>query len=125
MNSEADVINLLKLEASKRGGRLWRNNVGATYTQQGNFLRYGLANESSNQNKIIKSGDLIGIERVLITPEMVGTYLGQFWSVEGKTESWRFNPKDERSHAQLAWINLINSLGGKAYFSNGKSIINP
>ena len=53
-SSEAAVQSAIRSEASKRGARLWRNNVGATYTPEGSFIRYGLANDSSNVNKVIK-----------------------------------------------------------------------
>lgn len=114
--SEAALQQVIKLEASKKGLRLWRNNVGATYTQNGSFIRYGLANDSTHVNKKIKSADLIGIRPVVITQEMVGAVIGQFVSREIKRSNWRFNSHDERDVAQLAWANLILSLGGDACF---------
>lgn len=119
MLSEAQVLNLVKLEAARKGIRLWRNNVGATYTLDGSFLRYGLANESTQVNKVIKSADLIGLRPVLITPEMVGTTIGQFVSREIKKTNWRYRGT-EREAAQRAWIELINSVGGDADFATGE-----
>lgn len=120
---EKDVQQLVKLEASKKGARLWRNNIGATYDNKGNFIRYGLANESEAQNRIIKASDLIGIKPVVITQDMVGQTIGQFLCREIKHGNWLFNIKDERIRAQLAWINLIKSLGGDAKFTNGEESI--
>lgn len=114
---EGAVQNLIKLEASQKGCRLWRNNVGALYTQDGSFLRYGLANESSSINKKIKSADLIGIKPIKITKEMIGITIGQFISREVKKENWSYRGTEDEK-AQLAWIELINSLGGDACFAN-------
>lgn len=115
--SEADISNLVRLEASKVGARLWRNNVGAAYMQDGSFLRYGLANESKNINAVLKSSDLIGIRPVLIEPEHVGTLIGQFIAREVKRPTWTYKGSG-REKSQLNFINLINSLGGDACFTN-------
>lgn len=106
---EIELKRLIQLEASGKGMRLWRNNVGADFTDDGRFVRYGLANESKAMNQKIKSADLIGIKPVIITPDMIGMKLGIFLSREIK------RPKLHVVHAgQLAWMDLINSLGGDA-----------
>ncbi len=120
--SEAALQNLVKLEASNKGCRLWRNNVGAAYMKDGSFIRYGLANDSATLNREIKSADLIGIRPVLITPDMVGTILGQFLSREIKASGWKYTGTD-REKAQLAWAELILSLGGDAAFAVGEGTI--
>ncbi len=117
--SEAEVLNIVKLEAAKKNIHLWRNNVGAVHTDDGRFLRYGLANESFATNKIIKSGDLIGIRPVLITPDLIGVTIGQFVSRETKNSAWKYSAT-EREKAQLAWAVLINKLGGDAAFATGE-----
>lgn len=120
--NEASVQNVIRLEASRKGARLWRNNVGATYTREGAFLRYGLANDSANVNREIKSADLIGIKPVLITQEMVGMVIGQFVSREIKASNWRYSG-NERERAQLQWAELILSLGGDACFAVGEGTL--
>lgn len=119
MMSESAISNEIRLEASQLGIRLWRNNVGATYTPAGQFIRFGLANDSAQLNKAIKSADLIGIRPILITPAHVGLTIGQFISREVKNAGWNYTGT-ERERAQLAWAELINSLGGNACFATGR-----
>lgn len=120
--SEVGVQSLIRIEATKKGCRLWRNNVGAAYMKDGSFLRYGLANDSAALNKQIKSADLIGIRPVVITASMIGSTIGQFISREVKSSKWRYTGND-REKAQLAWINLIISFGGDACFANSEGTL--
>jgi hypothetical protein len=114
--SEAGVQSEVRLEAAAIPGlMLWRNNVGAAITEEGQHVRYGLANDSKRLNTVIKSADLIGIYRRLITPHMVGLYFGQFVSREIKPANWRYSG-NPREVAQLKWAELIASHGGDASF---------
>ena len=114
-DSESAVQSRVRLEAARKGARLWRNNLGAYRTPEGSFVRYGLANDSAQVNRLIKSADLIGIKPVKITDGMVGLTIGQFLSREVKRSAWRYS-NSEKEKAQLAWIELIVSLGGDAGF---------
>jgi hypothetical protein len=120
--SEAGVTSLIRLEASRKGCRLWRNNVGATYTDKGDFLRYGLANDSKKTNAEFKSADLIGIRPVTVTLRHVGRIIGQFVSREVKAGNWRYSGT-QREVAQLRWAQLIMSLGGDACFVNSEGTL--
>ena len=119
MSNETDAQNLVRLAASAAGTRLWRNNVGGGVRQDGTFLRWGLANDSTQMNKQIKSGDLIGIRPVLVMPGDVGRVIGQFVSREVKRPGWKFRGT-EREMAQQRWIDLVRSLGGDAAFTTGE-----
>jgi hypothetical protein len=116
--SEAAVQAQVRLEASRKGVLLWRNNVGALKDERGVMVRYGLANTSKGENKVLKSADLIGVRPVLIGPQHVGQLLGQFVSREVKEKGWTYSGT-EREQAQLAWANLILSCGGDASFCTG------
>ena len=120
MKSEAAILNDLRLEASEQGARLWRNNVGATMTNTGSYIRFGLANDSMAVNQAIKSADLIGIKPIIITEEHIGKQLGVFLSREVKKPGWQYTG-NARERAQLAWIDLINFLGGDARFVTGRA----
>jgi hypothetical protein len=120
--SEAAVQSQVRLEASRKGGRLWRNNVGAGYSDDGTFMRWGLANDSARVNAIVKSADLIGLRPVLITREHVGTFIGQFVSREIKAAGWQYRGTD-REVAQLNWATIVNTLGGDASFATGEGTL--
>lgn len=117
--TETDIQALIRLEATRKGMRLWRNNVGVLLDRNGRPVRYGLANDSAQLNHVLKSSDLIGIRPVVVTSVMVGTTIGQFVAREIKTGNWIY--KDgEREKAQQAFIDLINSMGGDAAFCTGE-----
>lgn len=112
--SESNVQSRVRLEASKVGVKLFRNNVGAGMLANGSFVRWGLANDSKKLNESVKSADLIGIRPVLIQPDMVGEVFGRFISRECKREGWRFNPADPHDCAQVRWAAFVNVNGGDA-----------
>ena len=116
--SEAAVQAAVRLEAARKGVRLFRNNVGALVDSRGVPVRYGLANDSKQLNEVMKSADLIGWRPLLIGPQHVGTVVGQFVSREVKAEGWHYTGAD-REPAQLAWAQLVTSGGGDAAFCTG------
>lgn len=120
--SESRQQSLVRLEAPKHRVWLTRNNVGVLLDANGRPVRFGLANESPAQNKVTKSGDLIGIREVLISERDVGRVIGQFVSIEMKHEGWKFNPNDKHEAAQLNWCNFVNAKGGRATFATGPEI---
>ncbi len=125
--SEAAVDSVLVLEAARLDIPLWRNNCGALRDEHGRLVRYGLANSSKDENKLIASADRIGIRRRLITPQMVGTHIGQFVSRETKKVGWVWTGGDtregQREEAQLRWAQLILSYGGDAGFCTGEGTL--
>lgn len=118
--SEGHVQSAVRLEAAyNKDLILFRNNVGALLDERGVPVRYGLANESKAQNKIIKSSDLIGIRRVMIGPWHVGRTLGQFVAREVKHGTWQWGEDLSREVPQKAFLDLVLSYGGDAAFAAG------
>lgn len=115
--SEDAVQSRVRLEASYKGLRLWRNNVGALPDATGRVVRYGLCNESKRMNDLIKSSDLIGVRPRIITPDDVGTMIGQFVAREVKAENWKYKGTPHEV-AQMNFIDMVNAYGGDAKFAN-------
>lgn len=114
---EVDMQSLVRIETSKMGWRLWRNNIGAGELANGDFIRWGLCNESRAMNKNLKSSDLVGIRPVQITEAHVGETIGQFCGIEIKKGDWMYSG-DEHEQAQNRWMMLVRKLGGYAKFVN-------
>lgn len=116
MSSEIAVQQHARLTMARMGCQVWRNNSGAYQDEHGNFIRYGLANESKQENALIKSSDLIGITPTLITQAMVGYSLGVFTALEIKPSNWHMRPGDKRALAQAKFHDIVRAACGYAGF---------
>ena len=114
MVSETEIQQQIRLESGRRGTPLLRNNSGATFDQSGRMIRFGLGNDSAKINKVFKSSDLIGIWPRLITTDMVGQTIGQFFAVEVKRPGYA---RDERFKAQENFAEWVRRHGGLAYIA--------
>lgn len=112
--NETERSKFVQLKACMHNARLWRNNVGVAITKNA-IIRFGLCNSSKQENQQMKSADLIGIQKMLIKPEHVGSYIGRFISREIKT------PRNinKVNAAQFRWMNFINLMGGDAKITIG------
>ena len=120
--SEAAVQAAVRLEAARKGVRLFRNNVGALVDSRGVPVRYGLANDSKQVNEVMKSADLIGWRPLLIGPQHMGTVVAQFVSRECKRPGWHYTG-DAHEEAQLNWAQLVTAAGGDASFCTGEGTL--
>ena len=121
-HSEAGATSRVRLEASKAGVWLTRNNVGALKDERGVPVRYGLANESKEQNKNFKSSDLIGIRPVVIGAEHFGLTLGVFVAREMKAPGWVYKG-GKHEQGQLNFLNFVAAKGGDAAFCTGEGTL--
>lgn len=119
MKDESTVSQEIQIQAPHQQCILERNNSGACMDDTGRLVRYGLGNVSKKRTAQIASSDLIGITKIVVTPEMVGQTLGIFTAVEVKKELW--NPEKKftaREKAQQAYITWVKAMGGFAGFAN-------
>lgn len=101
MNAETELQQRIRLAlGTQRDLRLFRNQVGQLPDPRtGRPVQFGLARGSA---------DLIGWRTVIITPEMVGTRVAVFTSLEVKTPTGRLTP------AQHNWLGAVRLAGGIA-----------
>lgn len=107
MKSEAEILQLILLEAPKLDIHLMRNNSGAFKDADGRLVRFGLGNSSSRVNETLKSSDLIGFSKIN----------GCFVAIEVKKENWKRDFKDDREQAQSNFMTFVRACGGKAGFA--------
>ncbi len=99
MSSERLILNQTRLLCGRLPhATLWRNEVG-TAKHENRVVRYGLC---------VGSADLIGIRELTITPELVGSTVGQFVALELKTPTGRLSAE------QRQFIALVQRRGGLA-----------
>lgn len=113
---EVATTSHIRLDAAQQGVLLLRNNSGAYKDEYGHFIRYGLGSFIPEKDKKASS-DYIGIAPTLITPEMVGHYIGVFTAVEMKPDDWRFLPSDKRALYQKNFHDMVIQNGGFAGFA--------
>lgn len=104
--SESKTLHDCLLEASRRGWRLFRNQVGIYHLADGRSLSSGLCKGSS---------DLIGWRSVTITPDMVGQRIAQFIAVETKSEIGKATPEQEN------FLRVVRESGGHAVLAKKPS----
>lgn len=97
--SEQRIQQEIRIACSTGDTRLWRNNTGTLRDANGRPVQFGLCKGSA---------DLIGWKRVTITPEMVGTTVAVFLSIEVKTPTGRLRPEQQQ------WLNAVQAAGGIA-----------
>jgi hypothetical protein len=97
--SEQSIQQHIRLTCSTGATRLFRNNTGTLRDQHGRPVSFGLARGSA---------DLIGWTIRTVTPEMVGTQVAVFTSIEVKTPTGRLRPEQQQ------WLDAVQAAGGIA-----------
>lgn len=95
---ETEIQNKIRLLLSQQGFIIFRNNVGAWKHPNGQWIKYGLCEGSS---------DLIGWRSLIITPDMVGKQIAQFVAIETKRPK-----KSKISQSQSHFIHVVQKSGG-------------
>jgi len=100
-NAETDLQQRIRLALGTRSdARIFRNQVGSLPDPRtGRLVTFGLARGSA---------DLIGWRTITITPDMIGTQLAVFTSIEVKTPTGRLTPE------QRNWLHVVDRNGGIA-----------
>lgn len=110
--SETDQQRLIQLALSTELSRIWRNTNGEAWHGWDFSIRGGRLVSGAARRISCGLGpgtsDLIGIQSVRITQEMIGQLIGVFVAIEVKAE--RKGLTDE----QRRYIETINDLGGRA-----------
>jgi hypothetical protein len=108
---QLQALILSKL-GSREDIRFFRNTVGFGYTGplvEWRQSRVILANARKTTFGLCPgSADLIGLQKLVITPDMVGQTIGRFISVEVKSE------RGTLSDEQKNWLKMVQNMGGYA-----------
>jgi hypothetical protein len=97
--SEQRIQQEIRLAISHGDIKVFRNNTGTLRDQHGRPVQFGLCKGSA---------DLIGWRTVTVTPEMVGTQVAVFLSIEVKTPTGRLRPEQQQ------WLDAVQAAGGIA-----------
>jgi hypothetical protein len=97
--SEQTIQQEIRIACSNGDTRLFRNNTGTLRDANGRPVQFGLCKGS---------GDLIGWKRVTVTPEMVGSTVAVFLSIEVKTATGRLRLEQQQ------WLDAVQAAGGIA-----------
>ena len=97
--SEQQIQQHIRIACGTGDTRLFRNNTGTLRDANGRAVQFGLCKGSA---------DLIGWKRVTITPDMVGSTVAVFASIEVKTATGRLRPEQQQ------WLDAVQAAGGIA-----------
>lgn len=118
---ESNIIKEMQVAVSRLGHRLFRNQTGTAWQGQVLKTRPGIYPFKFEKGDIVirnprfisfglvKGGhDTIGFKVIIITPEMVGRKIAQFFCREVKTKNAKVLPE------QINFNNYVNEQGGDA-----------
>ena len=123
--TEAEILNAVRVEASRLGLKMFRNNVGmgwagklfrppcptSTIVRETDVVLYNA--RPINAGLCVGSSDLIGWRVVEITPDMVGSKLAVFTAIETKTT------KGKMTAEQTNFLRVLNDSGGTGFLVRG------
>ena len=104
--TERELIATARLEATQKGGLLFRNPAGHAW--QGEIVSQGPDRMTLRNPRRVVYGlhngasDMIGIMPIHITPAMVGHTIGALWCVELKTQKDHLHANQKRFLENMA-----------------------
>lgn len=120
MSTGTALMNRILLALSRAGLTVFRNNTARAWAGRSMPLKAGEVYRARGGERVVfdarplraglceGSGDIIGIETVEVTPDMVGSRIGLFVSAEVKAGSGR------PTQAQKNFAAHVQACGGKA-----------
>lgn len=120
MKAATAFMNRVLLLLSSTGRTVWRNNTAQGWAGKSIELRSGDVYKARGGERVvfdafpIKAGlckgasDIIGLESVVVTPEMVGSKLAVFGAWEVKTGAGQLTPE------QKTFLTFVRAAGGIA-----------
>lgn len=120
MKASTAFMNRVMLLLSSTGRTVWRNNTAQGWAGKSIELRAGDVYKARGGERVvfdafpIKAGlckgasDIIGLESVVVTSEMVGSTLAVFGAWEVKTGTGQLTPE------QKTFLNFVRAAGGIA-----------
>lgn len=120
MKASTAFMNRVLILLSKTGRTVWRNNTAQGWAGKSIELRPGEVYKAKGGERVvfdafpIKAGlckgasDIIGLESVVVTPEMVGNKLAVFGAWEVKTGSGQLTTE------QKNFLQFVRAAGGIA-----------
>jgi len=118
--SEHEIQQRILLSLGNGDTRLWRNNVALGWVGQAQQIRQPCTVQLRPGDVVIRNGrplhaglctgssDLIGLHRIVVTPDMVGRPVALFTAIEVK------GPRGRASPEQLAFVDTVRRMGGIA-----------
>ena len=119
--SEKNIETQIKIDLSKIGARVFKNNVGKCWIGKSVIIKSVTDGmrlfpgdvvvrqaRRFNAGLHVGSSDLIGWMPVVVTQEMVGEKIAVFLSPEVKDMTGVLTKE------QITWINVVNEAGGRA-----------
>ena len=118
-NIQSEIMRTL---SKNKKIRVFRNNVGQGW--QGKIAKSTTSNRPVlidirpvNFGLCVGSSDIVGIQSVTITPDMIGKKIGVMVCVEAKKEGWKYTGTEHEA-SQKNFIEKIKSMGGIAFFAS-------
>lgn len=118
---ETIAKRVVLLRVGQYRSRMFKNNTGVAYTENGRPVFFGLGNDGKKDDDSIRTPDDVGWTTITITPEMVGKEVAVFTAIDSKKLGFVVKSdytKGTREYGQNKFFNLVLKSGGIAGFAS-------